>query len=300
MYLEENLEKLPNFIKIAEIGSFNKAAKKLGMTQAALSLSIQSLETALDIQLFTRSSKGIYLTPKGKLLYDFSKRLLTDCQNLENNLIGGKQEQSIEFKVGTHQVLAGSIWPTIIKNVNAKGKELSFSLTSGRHEDLIKGLLNQTFHFCILTRPKSKFHFKFEKLYTGSMGFYVSKASKFYRKNYDFNYLKRIPIITDLSAQLAQGKTTLDHLRELGLEELFQYQVNSFQVAKSFCLNGLGIAYLPRIEEFEDSNLELIKIRGLPQKNHGSYEVYLIYDEKNYQESLIDVISKIKEQFELI
>ena len=60
------LGQLEYFIKIAECGSFSKAAKELYISQPTLTKSIANLEAEYDIQLLERASKGIRLTPKGR------------------------------------------------------------------------------------------------------------------------------------------------------------------------------------------------------------------------------------------
>ena len=57
------------FLKVAEVGSFIKAAELLGYTQPALSQMMTSLERELSMKLLYRSRYGIRLTPEGERLY---------------------------------------------------------------------------------------------------------------------------------------------------------------------------------------------------------------------------------------
>ena len=67
---------LKNFLSLAEILHFARAAEKLGITQAALSRDIKKLETELSSALFDRSDKwNIKLTAFGKVYYEHLKVL---------------------------------------------------------------------------------------------------------------------------------------------------------------------------------------------------------------------------------
>ena len=55
-----DVRQLEVFMKVARIGSFSKAAKKLGMTQPAISLQMQALEKHLGVdRLFDRAGEAL-------------------------------------------------------------------------------------------------------------------------------------------------------------------------------------------------------------------------------------------------
>jgi LysR family nitrogen assimilation transcriptional regulator len=67
---------LEYFLRVAELGSINKAAADLHLSQPALSRHIASLEHEMGTQLFNRTRGGITLTDSGKLLSDRARPLL--------------------------------------------------------------------------------------------------------------------------------------------------------------------------------------------------------------------------------
>lgn len=64
------IEQIKYFVETVKAGSFSKAAHNLNVSQPALSISISNFEKELNIQLLIRSSHGVSLTPKGKVIYD--------------------------------------------------------------------------------------------------------------------------------------------------------------------------------------------------------------------------------------
>lgn len=64
----ENLTDLLSFVTVAREGSFTRAAKRLGVTQSALSHAMNGLEARLGLQLLNRSTRAVTTTEAGERL----------------------------------------------------------------------------------------------------------------------------------------------------------------------------------------------------------------------------------------
>lgn len=73
---EGQLPHLDTFSIAAESSNFTKAARALGLTQAAVSQRIQVLEAALGKPLFQRRGGSVTLTEAGQKLYEYAQRIL--------------------------------------------------------------------------------------------------------------------------------------------------------------------------------------------------------------------------------
>lgn len=62
----ESLANLESFVRSAELGSFSGAARRLGLTPAAVSRNVAALETNLKLRLFHRSTRSLTLTEAGE------------------------------------------------------------------------------------------------------------------------------------------------------------------------------------------------------------------------------------------
>lgn len=66
----DNLGNLESFVRAAEARSFSEAARRMGLSAAAVSKNIARLETRLGTRLFQRSTRSLSLTEAGEALYE--------------------------------------------------------------------------------------------------------------------------------------------------------------------------------------------------------------------------------------
>lgn len=74
--LNFDLDVLRSFVTGIELGSFAKAADRLGRSTSAVSAQLKKLEAQIDLPILSRSGRGLVLTPRGETLFSYAKRLL--------------------------------------------------------------------------------------------------------------------------------------------------------------------------------------------------------------------------------
>lgn len=74
--------KLEAFVAVAEEGGFSAAARRLCMSQPALSQTINAIERRLGVELFVRSTTGVQSTEAGQALLDEARAILARYDQL--------------------------------------------------------------------------------------------------------------------------------------------------------------------------------------------------------------------------
>ncbi|PLP97536.1 LysR family transcriptional regulator [Cupriavidus pauculus] len=82
----DRLDGMQAFIRVAETGSFTKAADILGMSRATVTQLIQQLEARLQTKLLNRTTRRVNVTTDGAAYYERLVRLLTDLDDIEGSL----------------------------------------------------------------------------------------------------------------------------------------------------------------------------------------------------------------------
>lgn len=145
---------LDTFIKVADLGSFNKAAEAMFISSSAIIQQINLLENRCGFKLFNRTNHGISLTSAGKSLYDDAKTIIKFSQDaLEKGKRIAEASQTT-VRVGTSLLFRCRLLPNIWAKISEKcpdlkieilpmaernGRNTSFSLL-GKKYDMWEGI----------------------------------------------------------------------------------------------------------------------------------------------------------------
>ena len=127
--------------KIAELGSFTRAAEALGYTQSALSQMIASLENELSIKLLIRSHTGAQLTLEGAELYPFVERLVYQYRAVQEKANEIKGLETGVIRIGTISSISAHWLPGLLKGFQKEYTHVEFVLHQGDYtlfQELLK------------------------------------------------------------------------------------------------------------------------------------------------------------------
>lgn len=94
------LQQVRYFIRIAELGSFSRAAQQLNVAQPALSRHVQSLEAEFGTLLLARTTRGVSVTEAGRALVEHGLELLNGADALRDAVYRASLQPGGEVSVG--------------------------------------------------------------------------------------------------------------------------------------------------------------------------------------------------------
>lgn len=133
------LEDMALFVRIVDAGSITKAAEQLGIAKSVVSRRLKELETRLDSQLISRSTRKSNLTEAGELYYQRAGIILNDVEEL-NELTNGAPSR-IEGTLRMTAPLSFGLLhlSDLLHDYATQHPNLGFELDfSDRHVDLIE------------------------------------------------------------------------------------------------------------------------------------------------------------------
>jgi DNA-binding transcriptional LysR family regulator len=126
-----DLRRLEIFAKVAELGSFSRAAEALFLTQPTISEHVRSLEDELGVQLLDRLGRGATPTRAGQLLLGYARRMLALSREAHQALERFQGRMSGELVVGGSTIPGEYVLPALIGQFKGKYPDISISLHIG-------------------------------------------------------------------------------------------------------------------------------------------------------------------------
>jgi len=113
------------FVAVAEERNMSNAARKLGLTQPAVSLSVRQMEEQLGVVLFNRERRPLDLTPAGIALLNRAVTLLNEMSRLPALVIEASRGIKPDLRMGLVDSFASTLGPEFIKRMLPHSSTLS-------------------------------------------------------------------------------------------------------------------------------------------------------------------------------
>ncbi len=143
------------FLEVGATGSFVAAAKRLFVTQSAVSLRIQKLEDSLGLPLFDRSKAGAIMTPAGR---EFERYALTLLKVWEE----ARQQIAVPdgYKASLHIGAQYSLWPRLgfrwLDELKQRATWLSVRAEIGMPDRLTRFLVEGVTQMALMYNPQAR------------------------------------------------------------------------------------------------------------------------------------------------
>ncbi|MEZ9677253.1 LysR family transcriptional regulator [Vibrio breoganii] len=289
----KSLHDIKVFLETAKLGSLSAAARSLDQTPAAISRTIQRLETELEVPLFIRSTRKLRLSPQGELF-------LPRCQ--QAMLIF---EQGIDELTEKDQELAGNI---------------NLSMPSDTGRGVIMPLIDEF----LALHPKVSVHVHLSDSYADLYEQNVDVALRIgepedsnmiaiplYKENYRIlcaspEYIESHPKITQpedlqqhncLCFALNQKLHNRWHFIQHESQQQLVVKVNGNrktsdgQMVRQWALNGHGVAYKSRLDVLQD--IREGRLMTLAQQWRGEHApLYMIFTDRSQFSGLVKALKE--------
>lgn len=240
--------------------SISKAATIRHVTQSAFTRRIQNIEESLGFQILKRYSKNIDFTDAGQVLLSTAKNIQnqmdTTIKYLEKNI--KDNELSIKFAV-SHSLIT-QFFPKFIQKLYSDYNDLKLEIIAANLQQGIHLLKEGSCDFLIcycdqLTLQQLDLTlFTYHKIV--NMQIVPVTASKNGLPNYQLN--QTFPLLA--YSKQAYLRKCVDKIIESKLNYRTLYETDNASDLKALALQGLGVAWLPRLLIEEEINENKLKI----------------------------------------
>lgn len=150
-----HLDYIRSFCRVVKVKSITKAAGELHLSQPALSLQINCLESRFGTKLLERTNRGVKVTSSGELVYRYGQRLLGILDTLDQELQETRSPAGISLKIATSPIPGSYFLPVNMLEFAREHPDNKFSVTIKPVADVIDSLMDKTANIGIIEGPLS-------------------------------------------------------------------------------------------------------------------------------------------------
>ena len=246
-----DLKQLEYFVRVAELGSFTRAALQLGVTQPALSKHLRLLEVELRQNLLIRNGRGATPTEAGKRLLEHGRGILHQVALAKEDLSATRGELSGLVSIGLPPSLSRLMTVPLTQAFQAELPMAKLRLTEGFSVVMLEGLRIGNLDMALLYNPSSSadleqtlLHEEALVLISNRHASLTSQLDKGLEGNITLQAVSRMPLI--LPSRPNAFRQLLDHeMTRLGVKPKIVMEVDGLNAILSLVQEGLGHAVLP-------------------------------------------------------
>ena len=146
-----NLKQLKSLCTILDVGSFAAAGNKIGLTQSAISIQMQQLESELNVVLFNRKTRPPTLTPDGIRIAKTAREVLKHTDRIKQVAEGRPPGDLISM--GFVQSCTKHILPSVLDSIRKDHDELRIFIKTGLSNELATSVLHRKLDYALITSP---------------------------------------------------------------------------------------------------------------------------------------------------
>jgi len=263
--MDQNLSLYYIYNCVAETGNISHAAKRLFISQPAVSKAISSLEENLQTTLFIRSSRGVKLTEEGRLLYEHTKNAFDMLQRGEDLLKRIHDLGIGHLRIGVSTTLCKYFLLPYLDGFVKDNPHIKITIESQSTYHTLKQLESSTLDIGLVAKPESDRSFLFyslgeiEDIFVAT-GTYLNNLKQREQSSDIFSTAN----IMLLDEENVTRKYIQDYfkLNQIELKQILE--ISNMDLLIEFAKTGLGVACV--IKEFVLSELENGTLLQIPLK----------------------------------
>ena len=173
-----DLKQLESFVRVAELGSFTRAAIALGVQQPLLSRHVRQLEVELRQNLLDRNGRGVTLTEAGRVLLEHARGILHQVEVAREDLGAVRGALGGKVSMGLPPSLSRLITVPLCLAFKAKLPAAKLTLTEGFSLQMYESLRSGRLDMAVLYNPSSAPELESSSLHEESLMLIGSPAAE--------------------------------------------------------------------------------------------------------------------------
>lgn len=151
-----NLNQLRVFYEAARSGSFTGAARKLCITQPAVTAQMKALEDQCNLKLFKKKGRRLFLSDEGGTLYEYTRKIFEYEKEVEDVIEEMRKLKRGILRLGTSKAYARYFMPFLISSFHEAFPHIMVHLDEGSSFDIIRSLVDLKNEVAVIAKVKEE------------------------------------------------------------------------------------------------------------------------------------------------
>ncbi|MCW5771742.1 MAG: LysR family transcriptional regulator [Rhodospirillaceae bacterium] len=238
-----NLDQLRALAEVVRLGSFSAAARRLNLSQPAVSLQLRELEARAGVRLVERLGKRAFATPAGQALIEHAERLGAEADAALATMRRHREGGLGRVRIGTSFVILNYLLPPILKRLRGAHPDLELGIFLGSSAAMTERLLRNEIDIGILTLPVADPHLAVTELKRDRMMAVLPPQAAAPRRLAPADFA-RWPLILDAPGS-RMGRIVRDWLAADPAAPRPAMEIGDIHAIKTLVGAGLGASILP-------------------------------------------------------
>ena len=285
--LEQALSSYKVFFEVAKAGNISKAAKKLAISQPAISKSIVKLEEQLGVRLFSRNSRGVHLTAEGEILFGHIEEAFTFIERGEDELRRLREFHIGHLRIGASTTLSKYILIPYLKEFLKKYPHMKITIENQATAKTIQKIESHKIDVGAVVLSQFRQGVKFVKIMDVEDVFVCTPT---YLRHLKELCGEQVDIFEEANLMLLDKDNITrrhidDYFREQGIVPRQMLEISTMDLLIEFAKIGLGVSAVIKefvLKELHDGDLVQIPLPVPIQKRVAGFA----YQETNQNEAL--------------
>jgi DNA-binding transcriptional LysR family regulator len=266
------LQQLRILKAIATEKNFTKAAELLYLSQPSLSKQIKTLEKNLNVLLINRENNKISLTENGKVLLQYSERILALCEESCRALIDLKNGERGNLTVGASQTIGTYLLPRVLALFAQNYPQIDLKVQVNSTRMVARNVTNREVDIAVVggeIPDELKKNLTVEHFVEDELSLIVPKSHPFAVKGIitkeDLYHLNFITLNSNSTIRKFIDNILIQNQIEIKQLKIIM-QLNSIEGIKTAVSLGLGAAFVSSSaieKEIELKTIEILKIENI-------------------------------------
>jgi len=257
-----SLDQLRAFMEVVQLGSFSAAARRLNLTQPAVSLQIRELESRCGVSLVERVGKRAFPTAAGRDLLAYAERIRAEA---EGALAAMRRHQSGcagRVHLGSGPTALTYLLPPVLQTLRERYPDIDIVVTTGTTNDITEQLLLNTLDLGLTALPVEGDEFVTTPVRTDDIVAILPATEADIPAVIQPSDVDRRTLILEYQ-RVPHGQLSRAWLRAGGVEVRPALEFNCVEAIKNAVATGLGMALVPSPAVTQGPPVNSIVVRPL-------------------------------------